>query len=345
MNTADRNYRTNDLETVRRYLRNLQRTGVAEDSEPEVDEKGISTKSIVESLYREYECTPTDDPEIVRRGVFRFHPVKEAERIRLAEDLIRRTDPGPLEIPQFLTLLSYQAASVESYLSGIFGADVRERLSTILLGTLQKPEVNATAHLSKRGYTIIAVNTGLVDLIIESAKAVIEASNPTRPADGRSATAHTSDLDEIVDGLRRNTEPIERVWKTLEACFFEGYPRSTRNETIEEDHGPPFIMLVSMALRWVIAHEYGHSLELDFSNITGKSGNHGEILRPGAHNAEWAKEFFADTQVACCADVSMGRVVLYFLYHLRQLTGCDPVNSLSFFIHYLDDIKQISFME
>jgi hypothetical protein len=42
---------------------------------------------------------PTADPNTVTRGIFKFERHKEEERLRLAEDLIRRVDPGPYEDP------------------------------------------------------------------------------------------------------------------------------------------------------------------------------------------------------------------------------------------------------
>jgi hypothetical protein len=309
----------NNLIIARRYLRELQMTNAPNEGIFTFDQAD-NMEQTIQALRLQRQFTKTDDPAVVRRGIFKFDREKETKRISRAEELIRRVDPGPFEDPTFLALLAYQAASVELVLLDLLvQKKAQERLSKILLGTVHRAKVDASAYiLTKRGYTIIALNSGLVDFIYQAAKAVIEALNPARPANGGSAVAHTTDLGVISDGLRTNAAPIDRVWKILESYFFKGYPRVYWNETVNEEHGPPLSILISMAERWVIAHEYGHNLAdylttraVNDQDIAGKRG-------AGLQNPHWTEEFLADT----LATINTVQSAAY-------LDGLPPESSLS----------------
>ncbi len=298
MDSSNAKSQQDDLIAARRYLRKLQVKGALNKGAFTLNQPD-KTELTIQALRLQRQLIQTDDPAVVKRGVFMFDPTKERERIMLAEVLIRRVDPGPFEDPNFLALLAYQAASVESVLLGLLREKAQERLSKFLLGTVHSAIVEASARtLSKHGFTIVALNSGLVDFIYQAAKAVIEASNPARPASGNSAVVATVDLKIISDGLSKNSAPIDRVWKTLEAYFFKGYPRAHWNESVKEEFQPPLDILISMAERSVIAHEYGHNLAMDFS-WAPRPVNDQDIVgnrASGPQNPRWAIEFFADTQ-------------------------------------------------
>jgi hypothetical protein len=83
--------------------------------------------------------------------------------------------------------------------------------------------------------------------------------------------------------VRTNPEPVQRLYKTLEAYFFNGYPRAFANETVKEQHHPGLSVMVGLVERWTIAHEYGHAL-------TAGTKFHGTSVQ----NPRWANELIAD---------------------------------------------------
>jgi hypothetical protein len=69
----------------------------------------------------------------------------------------------------------------------------------------------------------------------------------------------TGDLDEVAAFLDSHEGPSERLHRTLEAAFYDGYPRARNaGPPPPAEHGPPLSYLVGMAERFTIAHEYAH---------------------------------------------------------------------------------------
>ena len=72
-------------------------------------------------------------------------------------------------------MLAYQAASLELAVDDV----APDRFLRFLLGTAHTAEVNAFCRrLGAGDYTVVVVNSGLVDFIYQSAKVVIEAFAP-----------------------------------------------------------------------------------------------------------------------------------------------------------------------
>ena len=211
---------------------------------------------------------PTGDPDAVRRGAF-YNRARETKRIARAAALIRRVAPVSLEDPNYLAFLAYQAASVElAYEHLPDGLAGRDAFSRFLLGTVHNAEINALAvGMPSGGYTIVVLNSGLVDFVYQAAKAVIEALAPIRPDPDRSRVTATFDLKVIEARLRSDPTPADRLYRTLEAYFFHGYPRASAFEKIPDAYGPPLALLVDMAERWMIGHEYGHGLSPAMENV------------------------------------------------------------------------------
>jgi hypothetical protein len=283
------------LSTARRFLKSLQVIPSSGDG-AFMYHGPDKTEATLQALHFQRQFVQTDDPKVVRRGVFKFNAVMEKERIALAEDLVRRTEPGSFEDPNYMALLAYQAASLEWFFLKYGKREYQDERSKVLLGTIHSADINAYANLSKSGYTIIVLNSGLVDFIYQAAKAVIESQNPVVSPNGGSAVMATTNLDEIYAGLKKNRAPINRVWKTLEAYFFNGYPRAFSNETVKEEHQPALSTLIAMAERWVIAHEYGHSLfwDLGLMQRMADDMDSADNNRPRPQNTSRAEEFFSD---------------------------------------------------
>lgn len=201
---------------------------------------------------------PTADAGRVKRGPWTFDRDLEVERIACARTLIRRTAPGLLEDPNYLALLAYQAASIQiAHENMLADSKSRDRFSRYVLGTVFRPELNAFAtKVPIEGYSIIVLHSGLIDFVYQAAKAVIEALNPSRSTTGRSAVAAALDLKLIRERMRSEPGALVRLYRVLAAYFFDGYPRASSFETVLDEQSPPLSLLVSMAERWILGHEY-----------------------------------------------------------------------------------------
>jgi hypothetical protein len=76
--------------------------------------------------------------------------------------------------------------------------------------------------------------------------------------------------------------PVDRLYRTMEAYFFHGYPRATAFETVPEEQNPPLSLIVGLAERWIIGHEYGHGVVPSMADA------------PDEVNVDRAEEYFAD---------------------------------------------------
>jgi hypothetical protein len=238
----------------------------------------------------------TKVPGYVSRDGYTFDPGLEEKRIALAEDLIRRTDPGPFEDPNSLALLAYQAASLELALPhrNLSGQEIDWGCSKFLLGTVHSPEMQAqsTTVFSQRlpisqNYTVVVVNSALVEFIYQAARALVAAQHPVcSTVPGTNVTYEFSE-QHLKDELARNQEPVERLYRTLEAYFFAGYPRAPDNESPLAEQRIPLTQLVDITERWIIAHEYGHGFAARMG-FTARANERDDV------NRERAEEFFAD---------------------------------------------------
>ena len=283
-----------DLTESRCFLRSLQEEAAKGlKGFPWANAEDI-TEASIQYLRKQTSYFLTSDPEMVQRGVFKYHRGKENERILRAEELIRRVRPGPFEDPNYFALLAYQAASIEMTIPWVD----KEKFRNYLLGTLHAPFVNAFARIypSSSGTTVV-LYSGIIDFIYQAAKAVVEAINPQIANDGKSKVRADTDLGKIRQGLRKNPAPSDRLYKTLESYFFKGYPRAFANEKVRDEHGPVLGgVIVPLSERWIIAHEYGHELikTVDFSKAP--------------NNPSWAKEFSADTTATIATVLSASQL-------------------------------------
>lgn len=262
----------------------------------------LITDAALEVLGKLTRFGPTEVPHLVRRGAFRYEREREGTRIARAQALIRRVAPGPFEDPNYFAILAYQAASVEmayELLAELLAqrAPAPDRFSKFLLGTVPAPDVNAFAQkVTKDGYTIVILHTALVDFIYQAAKVIVEALKPSRSVDGRSAVEALFDLKAVRARLVMDSRPAERLYRTLEAYFFAGYPRASAFETIPAEHYPILSLTVGLAERWVIGHEYGHGLAPSFQQA------------PASVRASWAEEYFSDSNATIVTVLSAAKL-------------------------------------
>jgi hypothetical protein len=275
---------TKGLSEAREFLRDLQAQNPTTSGISRIALGQPTMDSALAELSKRRSFQRTADPRLVVRDGLKFDPELEEMRIALAEDLIRRVDPGPFEDPIYLSLLAYQAASIEMALPASSGGKpIDWGWSKFLLGTIHNPETNAGAQtFDSNGYVVVVLYSGVVEFAYQAAKAVVAAQNPARATDGRGFVTTVSSAAHIAAELARNPEPVERLYRTLEAYFFGGYPRAFTNEVVPIEHLLPLGFLIDMTERWIIAHEYGHGFapRIDWKRAP--------------ESPERAEEYFAD---------------------------------------------------
>jgi len=282
-----------DLTESRNHLRFLQEEAAKDSGGFDWASSGDTTEMSVQYLRKQTSYVPDRDPELVRRGCYKYPRKEEDQRILHAEEIIRRVRPGPFEDPNYFALLAYQAASVEITIPWVN----RSIFKNYLLGTLHAPFVNAFAKIYQSSdTTTVILHSGMIDFIYQAAKVVVEAINPQLVTDGTATVRADTDLEAIKKMLRKNSAPSVRLCKTLESYFYKGYPRAFAEEKVRNEYGPVLGVLVPLSERWILAHEYGHALtkNVDFSNAS--------------NNPSWAKEFSADTNATISTVLSASQL-------------------------------------
>jgi hypothetical protein len=310
------------IERARQQLREDQETGALKYGLLPRRGNVSGMELSLQFLNRQHGFEETADPNTVKRGVFKFDRKQELRRLSLGEDLLRRVDPGPYEDPNYLALLAFQAASAEMGFEVLSHRPEPGRWSHYLLGTVHEPQVNAFAdNVDVEGATIIELYSGLIDFIYQSSKALIEVLNPHISDDPRATTSAASDEESIVKNLNENPEPVNRLYKTLEAYFYHGYPRAFWHEEVPSVQHPSLGMLVGLAERWVVSHEYGHGLTTEFHRP----------LPPEANKA-WVDEYIADQNATILAVVSASQ--------LDGVTPEFPLSSANFVLACLEILRR-----
>lgn len=277
-----------DLELARTVLRTRQRVDADRAQDGEV------TAAALKAFAAQNAFLPHKDPDRVTRGAFSFYRSLELERLARGEALIRRVRPGIFEDPSYFALLAYQAASLEMAWGCLAPAAPPETFSRFLLGTAHHPDVNAMALRVRAGATwVIVVNSGLVDFVHQAAKVIVAAASP-QDVDDRRLVKATFGSASALEYLKSDPEPAERLYRTLEAYFFGGYPRAFGHETVPAVMHPPLALLVGFAERWIIGHEYGHGMIPPMIDPP-----------PDAH-PDVVKEFFADAMATAATVHSAG---------------------------------------
>ncbi len=257
---------TEGLFEARQFLYNLQadHPTIGGTYRINAGESTLDTALARLNEYRDFQ--PTKDPRLVtRKDRLKYDRELEEKRIALAEDLVRRVDPGPHEDPIYLALLAYEAAAIEVALSDRPNPNrTNQGWSKFLLGTIHSPVLNAFAYrLDMSEYTVVALFSALIEFAYQASKAVVAATNPKRSSDGKRFVTTDFSAEHIAAQIEHNPEASERLYRTLEAYFFTGYPRAFANEHVPDEHVIPLTLLISMTERWIIAHEFGHGLIAD----------------------------------------------------------------------------------
>lgn len=310
------------IEGARQQLREDQETGALTYGLQRRQCNVSGAELALQFLNSQHGFEETADPNTVRRGVFKFDRKQELRRLSLSEELLRRIDPGPYEDPNYLALLAFQAASAEMGFEALSQRPEPERWSHFLLGTVHEPQVNAFADsVDVKDATIIELYSGFIDFIYQSAKALIEALDPHISDDPRATTSAASDEKSIAKNLNENPGPVNRLYRTLEAYFYHGYPRAFWNEEVPAVQSPSLGMLVGLAERWAVSHEYGHGLTTEFHRP----------LPPDANKA-WVDEYIADQNATILTVVSACQ--------FDGVTPEFPLSSANFVLACLEILRQ-----
>jgi hypothetical protein len=251
-----------------------------------VDEDSLG-KALRRADQREKESTERDG--FIYSGL-KYPAVLERQRWARTREIIARVSPGPDEDGSYLEMLARQAASVEMVLRGDFsgkpmgrGAEVCERL---LLGTV--PSVRSDAYSrTYADYYFVLVAAGLIEFVYQLAKASVLSWRPKEPASpsvqggGRAQYSFSSEPADIDVVLATNPYPLQLLARTLNAYIFEGRPRDEGFSPPSAAYLAPLTILTNMNERFILAHEYGHTLidvlDIEFSD-----------------DSAWREEFSAD---------------------------------------------------
>jgi hypothetical protein len=245
---------------------------------------------------------------------FRYPAVAERERWSRTREVLTRVSPGPDEDAEYLEALARQAAAVEMGILGRYGSmkvargeDICDR---VLLGTVQSNGPDAYSR-AFQDYYFVLVEAGLIDFLRCLANAAILSWRPITPSPDplhpRPANAvlysfkhEPADIEAV---LRADAYPLELLRRTLSAYVFEGQPRIEIRPPPSIGYQMPLAALIDTSERFLIAHEYGHTLH---DEIAANAGN------------AWVEEFFADTVA-----------FRYAIISARVLDGLPPPYAMS----------------
>lgn len=225
---------------------------------------GVVRDDVIEqalALATRREREATIDGGKVRAYGFSYPLEMERKRWARTRDIIQRVAPGPLESPNALEFLARQAASIEMILRGEHTDTPNTRANDVcdrvLIGTLPSIAPEAKAVTIKNHFTIL-LTAGLIDFVYQIAKAVVLSWDVRRnPSGGVSARGEPDDMDRV---LAVNPRVVSHALGTYVNFLFHGLPRVEGLGAPPMDHQLPLTVLINFNERFVLAHEYSHTL-------------------------------------------------------------------------------------
>lgn len=202
------------------------------------------------------------------------------ERLRWARtrDILQRTSPGPDEDGSYLEMIARQAASIEVVLRQEHTDQPNQRLQQIcdrvLLGTL--PSLDASACARRHGdYFFVLVSAGLIEFAYQASKAVVLSWKPV-PAPAGSAFSFQCEPSDVQEVLAADPMPLSLLRMTIENYLFKGLPRAVGYSPPPLNYQAPLALLTESNERFVIAHEYCHTLHDALDIVHGGGSMHSE---------------------------------------------------------------------
>lgn len=223
--------------------------------------------------------------EFIFTGSFQYPAQLEELRWQRTREVIMRIRPGVDEDPVYLAELAREAASIEIVVSKCHTPPSNPELlalcDRVLLGTTTEVTADASSGLIGNR-SLVLLRMGLLEFLYQAAKAVILS---WEPVSGR-AGLHTGP-EAVARTLSKNPYPIELLSKSLDSYMFEGRPHAAGYSPPPKEYEHALENLTTFNERFVIAHEYGHSLWQDL-----KIPNSPPIPQSARHK-ELQADFFA----------------------------------------------------
>ncbi len=200
---------------------------------------------------------------------FRYPAQLERKRWARTRDIILRVAPGADEDASYLEMVARQAASVEMILRGEYtdtpDAQMSAILDRVLIGTV--PTLRADA-LSRRfgDHFFVLISAGLIDFVYQAARAAVLSWKPVA-AEGTAAFSFRNTAADVDEVLAADAAPARLLRDTLEAFLFSGFPRAVGFAPPAENYQAPLLILTNANERFVLAHEYGHTLHDAFDIV------------------------------------------------------------------------------
>ena len=158
-------------------------------------------------------------------GTFRYPEASERVRWAKTREILERTAPGPYEDANYIAMLAHQAAAIELSVSrwSPYEARAEDLLGRVIIGTTVEPRSQGSTT-AVAGCSVIELSAGMVDLLYQSAKAIVLAWKRTNPGtEGRlSFSTRPEDTDALLD---RDPYPTELLFDTLAAWLYDGRHR------------------------------------------------------------------------------------------------------------------------
>ena len=223
------------------------------------------------------------DGDWVYDGTFRYPAASERVRWAKTREILERTAPGPYEDGNYIAMLAHQAAAIELSVSqwSRYEARAEDLLGRVIIGTTVEPRSQGMTT-AVAGCSVIEMSAGMVDLLYQSAKAIVLAWKRNDPGtEGRlSFSTRPEDTDALLD---RDPYATELLFDTLAAWLYDGRHRASYSTVPAPEYRAPLKLLINGAERFVLAHEYGHALMDQLASEAGEQ------------LTSWEREVRADT--------------------------------------------------
>jgi len=273
-----------DLQEAINELHRRQAQAAAESGYAENPHAAAQIEAI-EAQFRSDRSLKSDK---VRLGWMLYRPEWVAAWDSRADRIWARLRPGPYELPGIINVLVRQAAVVEHAMQGGLSSfspqlDTSRSTERVLLGTLARGHVNAFAdRTAVSDYRIVLVQHGLPGLFYMVALAMTAAWSAESPPAGRTAAFNPTE-DHVRDRLSKSSIAMSTLAGTLLAYLYSGNPWRTSLSHVEPERTMALGVLLTLAERWVLAHEYTHVLfDLDGPTLSTPQDHHDIELRADA---------------------------------------------------------------
>jgi hypothetical protein len=211
----------------------------------------------------ERESQSTVRGDLIYSPEFKYPVHTERLRWTRTRDIISRSSPGDDEDANYVEMIARQAASVEMILRGEHEGSARnarnaEICDRVLLGTF--PTINPDAFARRQDdFFFVLVSAGLIEFVYQASKAVVLSWKPTAPSGG-AAVAFKGEPEDVEAVLAENPLPLSLLAMTLQEYLFNGLPRAIGYAPPPQNYQLPLLILTNFNERFIVAHEYGHTL-------------------------------------------------------------------------------------